>query len=322
MGLPTLACFRTLRAPRFQEAILSSSEPADQRRHRALGLGATVLAAFFISLNTTFARITYDAGSNPATQVFLRSLCMMLVLGGLQRALGRRLMVARPTIPTTVALGLCIFLMSFGYLSSVAYISVSLAVLVLYTYPLLVGVASPLLGRERMTWLKASCLIGAFAGLAIASSDGFGRLDWRGIALGLAGAGGIAGVSLFGGRAMAKAHPFTMNAWMNLWVVLAAALYLAASGGPQFPQTGTGWLATAAVCLCYTLGLLFMFLGLMLVSPAQSAVTMNLEPLFTTLAAILLLGEVIATRQWIGMVMLLIFLCVSTLAGMARCGKA
>ncbi len=287
-----------------------------------LGLGATLLAALFVSLITTFARITYDAGSNPATQVFLRALCMMLVLGGLQLALSRPVVVPRRTIATTMLLGLCIFLMSFGYLSSVAYISVSLAVLVFYTYPLMVGVASPLLGRERMTWLKALCLIGAFAGLAIASSDGFGRLDWRGIAFGLTGAAGIAAVSLFGGRAMAKAHPFTMNAWMNLWVALAAGLYLAASGGLQFPQTSIGWLATAAVCLCYTLGLMLMFLGLMLVSPAQSALTMNLEPLFSTLAAILLLGEVIAARQWIGMAMLLIFLCVSTLAGMARRGKA
>ena len=287
-----------------------------------LGLGATLLAAFFVSLITTYARITYDAGSNPATQVFLRALCMMLVLGGLQLALGRQVIVARRTIPTTAALGLCIFLMSFGYLSSVAYISVSLAVLVFYTYPLMVGVASPLLGRERMTWLKALCLIGAFAGLAIASSDGFGRLDWRGIAFGLTGAGGIAAVSLFGGRAMARAHPFTMNAWTNLWVALAAGLYLGVSGGLHLPQTGVGWLATAAVCLCYTLGLILIFLGLMLVSPAQSALTMNLEPLFSTLAAILLLGEVIAARQWIGMAMLLIFLCVSTLAGMARRGKA
>jgi drug/metabolite transporter (DMT)-like permease len=287
-----------------------------------LGLGATLLAAFFVSLITTFARITYDAGSNPATQVFLRSLCMMLALGGSQLVLGRGLMLARRTIPTTVGLGLCILMMSFGYLSSVFYISVSLAVLVLYTYPLMVGIASPLLGRERMTWLKALCLLGAFAGLAVASSDGFGALDWRGIAFGLTAAAGVSGVALFGGSAMAKAHPFTMNAWMNFWVTLAVGLYLLANGGPHFPQSVVGWLATLAVCLCYTLGILFMFLGLMLVSPAQSALTMNLEPLFSTLAAILLLHEAVAPRQWIGMAMLLIFLAVSTLAGMAHRGKA
>jgi drug/metabolite transporter (DMT)-like permease len=104
--------------------------------------------------------------------------------------------------------------------------------------------------------------------------------------------------------------------------MLAVGLYLLASGGPQFPQLAVGWLATFAVCLCYTLGILFMFLGLMLISPAQSALTMNLEPLFSTLAAILLLHEAVALRQWIGMAMLLIFLAVSTLAGMTRRGKA
>jgi len=287
-----------------------------------LGFGVTLLAAFFVSQVTTFARIAYDSGSNPATQVFLRSLCMMLVMGGLQLMMGRSLMLPRRTIPVTIGLGACIFGMSFGYLSSVFYISVSLAVLLLYTYPLIVGIASPLLGRERMTWLRALCLIGAFAGLVVASSGGIGTLDWRGIAFALAAAGSIALIALFGGRAMSRAHPFAMNAWMNLWVVLVVGLYLAVSGGPHFPQSAVGWLATLAVCVCYTLGVLFLFLGLMLVSPAQSALTMNLEPLFSTVAAILLLHETVAARQWIGMAMLLIFLGVSTLAGMAHREKA
>jgi drug/metabolite transporter (DMT)-like permease len=213
-------------------------------------------------------------------------------------------------------------MMSVGYLSSVAYISVSLAVLVLYTYPLMVGIASPLLGRERMTWLKALCLVGAFAGLAIASSKGFGALDWRGVAFGLGAAAGISGIALFGGQAMAKAHPFAMNAWMNFWVAAAVGLFLLAGGGPQFPASGVGWLATLAVCLCYTLGILFMFLGLMLIPPARSALTMNLEPLISTLAAILLLHEAVSARQWFGMAMLLIFLAVSTLSGMSRREKA
>lgn len=271
---------------------------------------------------TTFARIAYESGSNPATQVFLRSLCMMLVMGGLQIVLGRSLMLPRRTIPTTMAFGFCILVMSFGYLSSVFYISVGLAVLLLYTYPLIVGIASPLLGRERMTWIKALCLIGAFAGLVVASSEGFGTLDWRGIAFALAAAGSLAFIALWGGSAMSRAHPFVMNAWMNLWVLLAVGIYLALSGGPQFPQTAAGWLGTLAVSVCYTLGILFLFLGLMLISPAQSALTMNLEPLFSTVAAILLLHEVVALRQWIGMAMLLIFLAISTLAGMTRRGKS
>lgn len=297
---------------------VASPEP----NRRLAGLGLTFLAALFVSLITTFARLAYDSGSNPPTQVLLRSLSMMLALGGLQLLAGRSLMLPRRVIPTTLALGFCIFFMSFGYLSSVAYISVSLAVLLLYTFPLMVGIASPLLGRERMTWIKGLCLIGAFSGLLVASWTGFGVLDWRGIAFALTGAAGVAGVSLFGGAAMARGHPFAMNTWINLWVALTVGAYLAVTSGFALPQTGLGWLATAAVCVCYTLGLLFLFLGLTMISPAQSALTMNLEPLFSTLAAILLLGEVVGLQQWIGMVMLLIFLGVSTLAGLPRRGKA
>lgn len=245
------------------------------------GLVITFFAALFVSLITTFARLAYDAGSNPPTQVFIRSSCMMLAMAALQLALGRGLMLPRRVIPATLALALCIFFMSFGYLSSVAYIKVSLAVLLLYTFPLMVGIASPLLGRERMTAMKALCLVGAFGGLVFASWGDFGALDWRGVGFALAG-----GISLFGGAAMAKAHPFAMNAWMNLWVVIGLAAYLALSGQFAPPQTGLGWLATAGVSICYTLGILFLFLGLTFISPAQSALTMNLEPAFSTLAAI------------------------------------
>lgn len=140
MGLPSAAGFRTLPSFRLQEAILTFSELSEQRR-RLLGLSITLLAAFFVSLITTFARKAYDSGSDPATLVLLRSACMMLVLAGLQLARRQSIALARRTIPTTLALGLCILMMSLGYLSSVAYISVSLAVLVLYTYPLMVGVA-------------------------------------------------------------------------------------------------------------------------------------------------------------------------------------
>ena len=159
---------------------------------------------------TTFARIAYESGSNPATQVFLRSLCMMLVMGGLQFALGRGLMLPRRTILTTIAFGLCILVMSFGYLSSVFYISISLAVLLLYTYPLMVGIASPLLGRERMTWIKALCLIGAFAGLVVASCEGFGALDWRGIAFAWPPPQPRLH-RVIGGGAMSRGHPFVMK---------------------------------------------------------------------------------------------------------------
>ncbi len=271
---------------------------------------------------TTFARLAYDAGSNPPTQVMLRSLCMALALGGFQLLSGRGLMLPRRALSATLALAVCIFFMSFGYLSSVAYIGVSLAVLLLYTFPLMVGVASPLLGRERMTWIKAICLVGAFCGLLVASWNGFGALDWRGVAFALTGAAGVAGVSLFGGAAMARGHPFTMNAWINLWVTLAVAAYVIVAGVFALPQTGIGWLATAGVCVFYTLGILFLFLGLTMISPARSALTMNLEPLFSTLAAIVLLGEVVGLQQWIGMTMLLIFLGVSTLPGLPRRGNA
>jgi drug/metabolite transporter (DMT)-like permease len=73
----------------------------------------------------------------------------------------------------------------YGYMASIAYIPVSLAALLFFTFPLLVGVFAAIAGQERMTILKTVALVVAFAGLALALGPSWASLDWRGVALAL-----------------------------------------------------------------------------------------------------------------------------------------
>ena len=95
-----------------------------------------------------------------------------------------------------------LMVMSAGYLGAVAYIPVSLAALIFYTFPFYVAVLASLTGREPMTRTKAAALVVAFAGLILALGPSFDELNWRGIACGVAGSLAMGTAVTFGGPVM------------------------------------------------------------------------------------------------------------------------
>src|SRR5262249_49071018 len=125
--------------------------------------------------------------------------------------------------------------------SSVFFIKVSLAVVLLYSFPLLVGVLAAASGRERILLPKALALVVAFAGLVMAVGLETESVDWRGVALVMMAALGIAGNLTFSGPYLEGVDSLTVNIWTNLWGSIALGLYLAIWGGLTLPATGFGW---------------------------------------------------------------------------------
>ena len=102
-------------------------------------------------------------------------------------------------------------MVSLGYQGSVAFIPVSLAALVFYTFPLLVGAVC---GRGRTRShdrRQGAALLAAFLGLALALGPEFGALDWRGIALALLAAVGMGLTMTFGGAATRNEDALLMS---------------------------------------------------------------------------------------------------------------
>jgi drug/metabolite transporter (DMT)-like permease len=249
------------------------------------------------------------------TVVEIRSVAFILVVAVYQRLRGRTLMLPRRTFIASFPMGLGILLMSVGYLSSVYFIKVSLAVVLLYSFPLLVGVLAAVSGRERISLPKAAALFVAFAGLVMAVGLETDSVDWRGVALVLMAALGIAGNLTFSGPYLEGVNSLTVNIWNNLWGALGLGLFLALSGSVALPQTGFGWTMLAAIILCYILGLGLMFGALKYLPPSQAAVMLNLEPVITIFVAVFWRHEVLLPLQWLGVAIMLAALCFSALRG-------
>jgi drug/metabolite transporter (DMT)-like permease len=239
----------------------------------------------------------------------------VIVIGGFQLIARRSFALPRRTLIATFPMAVGIMLMSIGYLSSVYFIKVSLAVVLLYSFPLLVGILAAVSGRERIALPKALALLVAFGGLVMAIGLETESVDWRGVALVLMAALGIAGNLTFSGPYLDGVDSLTVNVWNNFWGAVALGAYLALSGGVALPATGIGWAALGAVVGCYILGLSLMFGALKYLPPSQAAVMLNLEPVISIIVAGLLLHEVTQLLQWLGVLIMLGALCFSALRG-------
>jgi drug/metabolite transporter (DMT)-like permease len=274
-----------------------------------------LLCSIFFSLITTFSKLAYEAGANPLTLVEARAAAFVIVVGAFQLIARRSFALPRRTLIATFPMAIGIMVMSIGYLSSVYFIKVSLAVVLLYSFPLLVGLLAAISGRERIALPKALAMLVAFGGLVMAIGLESESVDWRGVALVLAAALGIAGNLTFSGPYLDGVDSLTVNVWNNLWGAVALGAYLALSAGVAWPETGQGWAALSAVVGCYIVGLACMFGALKYLPPSQSAVMLNLEPVISIIVASLLLGEVTHLLQWIGVLIMLGALCFSALRG-------
>jgi drug/metabolite transporter (DMT)-like permease len=167
------------------------SEYPDRRK----GLTLAVMAAMSLAFITTFAKLTYQNGSTPLTLITFRALTGVIVLLILARLFEGPLKIERKAIPSLLMSGLGLGMITFGYMSSVAYIPVGLAALIFYLFPLILLVYEAIHDRRRPGIRRITAFAMAFVGLALALGPSMENLDIRGVAF--AFFGGLGSVVFF-----------------------------------------------------------------------------------------------------------------------------
>jgi drug/metabolite transporter (DMT)-like permease len=313
----------------FRGTILNTQQHQTPRGHWA-ALGLLLVGTVFVSLITTFASLAYGGGATPMLLVWSRFTALSLTLFVVLKAGGGTFRLPKRNFRATFWIAICLMMMSVGYLSSVAFIKVSLAVILLYTYPLLVAVFAALSGRERISPLRGLLLVTAFVGLVVALGRDIGltvdlggvafdpsqiSLDWRGAALALIASLGVAGFVTWGGAYLDGVDSRVMNFWANLWMIGLATLYVAVIGGVALPGTPMGWVGYLGATACYVTAMICWFASMKTLSPTETAMTLNLEPAISLVAATVILSEATSAQQWIGTIILLISIIFSSLTG-------
>jgi drug/metabolite transporter (DMT)-like permease len=191
-----------------------------------------------------------------------------------------------------------------AFISSLSFTTVASASVLVTTAPLFVGLGAALFLDEpptRRTWLGIALAIAGAGGIALADADGFaGRDVLLGDGLAFAGAALVAGYLLIG-RVARERLPVSRYA-AGVYGVAAAALLVAslATGSALWGYTAGTWLAIAGLVIGPQLLGHTIFNSLLVAVPATViAVVVIAEPVGSTILALLLLDEAPAPGFWL-----------------------
>lgn len=270
------------------------------------GVLIVLSAAVLISLTNILAPVIYQGGSNPLTYLTLRFLCFVVLCRLWFLAHGKR-----PALPvrrrlTGYGIGVVYAIGAGSLLSALVYIPVSLAILILFMFPLLIVVFASVLDRRMPGAIEMICFAAAFVGLALALEVSIETLNPLGLGLAGLSALAIAVAYLWNGRAMGDLDATVVTLHMSVSGLAVAAVLTFATGSFVLPlSSGPGMLALVGASLCFAGAFFAMFFGVRVIGPVRTAMVMNLEPVLTIAMSIMLLGETLSLRQFAGAALVL-----------------
>ena len=274
------------------------------------GFASLLLVALLMAGNHICARLAFNSGLDVATAVAVRSASTALVVGLLVLRMGRFWQLTPGHRRGLLLIGLMVGLQSQLLYGAVSRLPVALALLAFNTYPLWTALWNRLLYRlppERQVLLAMPVIL---TGLALAldvagAASGLGmRQQWAVMGVGVAFALGAAasfGLVLVWTQHETSGLDGRVRTFFSLLLAASVAtVVIGWHGGPQWPQTGIGWLGLLGLSCLYGSGFTLMFTVLPKLGVAGNSAIMNVEPVFALALGWAVLDQQIAAVQIAG----------------------
>jgi drug/metabolite transporter (DMT)-like permease len=264
------------------------------------GLLFALSAASLYGVNIVSTRFAAMAGISGVTLVFYR-VFLMLVLVTLFAVVWRSSLRVPPgERRTIVLLGAATATLGTAYLSSVAFIPVTVAVVVFYTYPALIVLASPFVEGARITGALILVVALAVLGVALVVGPVFRGLDPHGLAL-AALASAATAVQFFAATRCRRTTVVAKSFWIHLLVLpVGAAIGLAAGALSPPALLLEAPLAVAVTIGAYLFGFVFQFAALARSSAVVAGIAFCAEPVVAAITSAAILGERLSPLQLLG----------------------
>jgi drug/metabolite transporter (DMT)-like permease len=232
-------------------------------------------------------------GATLATVLFWRyllgGLLLVLAAGGARRSWvgrreGARMLLLGGGGQTLVA---------YVSLLALDYIPAATLAFLFYTYPAWVAVVAALRGTDRLDATRVVALALSLAGIALmVGSPWAGELHPVGVALALGSALVYALYIPFIGRLSTGSTPAVASAHIALGVSLIVGAVGGAAGQVSALLSPAAWLSVAGLAVASTAVAFVLFLrGLEVLGPVRTAIISTIEPFWTTLLAVAVLGQ-------------------------------
>jgi drug/metabolite transporter (DMT)-like permease len=267
---------------------------------RLAHIGPALLGASSFACADVVSKIPLRDGADVLTMATVRSLLGVALLFLWLRLVGHSAALDRREKWISLGLGVLFAANVFLVFKAIEAVTVPIAILTYFVYPLLTGLVAAAAGLEKISWRGAAAALAAFLGLALMIGAHPTELAIVGVLAAL-GAAGCRVVMLIVTRAALQGADALQITWYSM--VSSTALFVAAALltlNWQPPATASGWVALVVLGVAVTSGIAGVFGSTMRIGPFRTALFMNLEPLLATVGSALFLGEVITPLQALG----------------------
>jgi len=257
--------------------------------------------AFFLAINNIAQGFYYRAGGTVQSMVILRYGLYLAGCAVVFPMLAKPLTVQLRDLKGGLASGVLYACGTLSLLASFQFIAISLAILSLYTFPIMTVVIVSVIDRRSPGVAQIVCLLAAFVGLAVALDVGGADFDARGVGLASAAAVSFALTFLWNERNFAGVDAIVTTYQMSLTGFFVMVGFVGVLGMPAMPVPGEpGFVAMAVALATYLASFVFMFVAIERTGATPTAMIMNLEPVFTVAFGAVLLGEVFSGTRLLG----------------------
>lgn len=270
---------------------------------QALGFIFVLLSGVGFGFLGIFGRLAFQSGLSVGELLTLRfAVASVVLFFGL--LFTKPQLIKLPLRQILISSGLGIFgyaVFSTLYFESIKGISVPLAALLLFTFPIFVNLGSHFILKERLSRAQAVSLIIACLGL--------GLLVWGPIVINsltavlsaLAAALSYSIYVLVSGRLQQKVPPLSSSLYVILSGTLALYLFHQPSLSNAISLTQEQYLIILGIAVISTILPMTLFLaGLQKLPSSKASIIVMIEPVVATIAAWILLGEQLSRLQLVG----------------------
>lgn len=263
-----------------------------------------------------FGRWAFQSGLNVGELLTFRFLlAAVLLFVGLLFYKPNLLKLSLKQISISAGLGIFGYaVFSTLYFKSIEGISVPLAALLLFTFPIFVNLGAHFILKERLTRHQVLSLLMACAGLVILLWGPLVVNSFWSVAYGLLAALAYSIYVLVSGRYQKSVTPLSSSIYVIIFAALALYIFHKPDLSKIFELNIEQKLIILGIAVVSTIAPLTLFLaGLQRLSSSKASVIVMIEPVVAALAAWLLLGEKLQPSQLIGAFLILVALVLNAI---------
>jgi drug/metabolite transporter (DMT)-like permease len=265
-----------------------------------------LFSGIFFGSAVTVSRFAYDAGASGIVVATFRTIFVIIVLAAAIKLSGSRWSLPRALTRLVLCTGVLMTASTYGIIGAVEFISVGLASLLFFTFPVIIAVIVMALRIEQVSASKLFAIVLAFIGLTAMLQSSIGTVDWRGTAFALVAAVATAANAILIARFFQRVSILVLMLHLSVVTLVVLTVISVAIADVRLPADASGWGGVIGVAVLQALGMPMFYSAVARIGALKASMAINVQPVTAIFEAWALFDEVLSLLQAIGGALVLV----------------